>query len=327
MIKVKTHGKLYIAGEYQVLNTSGNAIIYGMDRYIHIMIEASDKYLYKSRNKNYYFTFENNSFNFSNNNKIVNQAIIVAFKYLKANNIAIKTFKINIKSELESNKGLKYGFGSSSAIISGMIKAILLFHDVEVDNLLIYKLSVIAQIKAKAITSGGDLAAAIYGGYIYYERYNLEFVLNNIENKDLLNIDWPGLKIEKMHVRNINIMAVWSKKVYRTKPLENVITKKDYKYANRLVKTLKVGLEENKFKLINKAIAAYDQWLVRILKGTNRYIDEFNIINDVAKKHQLSSKLSGAGGGDSAIILYNNENENSLLENFKKLNYKVFLFK
>lgn len=326
MIEVKTHGKLYIAGEYQVLNSGGNAIIFGMNRYMHFKIDDNDNFLYVSRGKAFNFTYENKTFTFANNNKIVNEAIKTTFEYLNDNKIIIKPFKIDIKSELETNNGTKYGFGSSSAVITGIIKVILLFHEIQCDEKLIFKLAVIAQIKGDVLTSGGDLAAALYGGYLYYERYDLEFVLNNIDNNNLMNLNWPMLLIEPINAIDINVMAIWTNESYKTKPLNKEITKKLYKYANRLVKVLKAGLEKGKFKLINKAISAYDQWLKAILKDTNRYINSFNEINDIAKKHGLSSKLSGAGGGDSAIVIYKLEQEVKLTNDYLQQGYRIFTF-
>lgn len=326
MIKVKTHGKLYIAGEYQVLNSGGNAIIFGMSRYIHFKIMEHERFIYISRNKKYYFKFENNTFKFSNDNKIVNEAIKIAFKYLIDNNIKIRTFKIDIKSELETNEGAKYGFGSSSAIITGIIKAILLFQGLKIDNQLIFKLAVVAQINAKSLTSGGDLAAALYGTFIYYERYDLDFVMKNIHNKNIFNIKWPKLVIEQIIVNDIFVMAIWTNKSYKTKPLGKAITKKQYRYANRLVKVLKAGLGKGNFKLINKAIGAYDLWMKNILEDTNRYITSYDEISLIAKKSHLSSKLSGAGGGDSAIVLYRHNEKAALITSFDKAGFETFTF-
>lgn len=56
MISLKTHGKLYIAGEYQVLNNGGNAIIFGLNRYIYFNISPSDHYSYTSRDKKHLLT-------------------------------------------------------------------------------------------------------------------------------------------------------------------------------------------------------------------------------------------------------------------------------
>lgn len=326
MINVKTYGKLYIAGEYQVLNTGGNAIIYGIDRHIYFEIEKANKFNYITRNQKYYFDYVNQSIISNNNHQLINLSIETAFKYLESLNIKITPFKINIESELESDNGIKYGFGSSSAIISGIIKVILKYFTKKEELETIFKLSVITQIKANDLSSGGDLAAAIYGNWVYYERYDLKYVLNNLENENLIKNNWPNLVIENINVKDINVLAAWSKQAYKTKSLNKTITFKESRYANRLVKVLKYSLENSNYELINKAIIFYDKWLKNILEGTKLYIDKFTDLKKIVKRYELSSKISGAGGGDSAIILYKSDTIlDSLLKELKNINFEPFI--
>ena len=76
---------------------------------------------------------------------------------------------------------------------------ILKFHDIAISKLDLFKLSVLAQIEISDITSGGELAASIYGGWVFYQRYDLIWILNKKGHiADVLEMTWPLLKIEKI---------------------------------------------------------------------------------------------------------------------------------
>ena len=107
----------------------------------------------------------------------------------------------------------------------------------------------------------GDVAASINDGITYYEKFNAQFVNNMILHdksvKEIINTDWDGLRIEKVHPKaNLSILARWTGEAVDTK--EHVKLWKEHKdnyqeefrvfveTSNTLVKTLKENLERNR---------------------------------------------------------------------------------
>lgn len=305
IITVKTNGKLYIVGEYNVLEKKGNALLYGIDKHITFNIMGSDEFQYETRNQKQSFNYNNKNFVFESNNNddLIKKALEKSFEYLTYKNIEINEFKLIIKTELENGSGEKYGFGSSSAILTGVIKSILLFHGIETNKYLIYKLAVLAQHELNDLSSGGDLASSLFEGVIYYRRYNKKWF--DKLNKDISVVDkkWPHLKIKPLK-SDFNFGAIWTKTSYKTKKLSYKLTKKDLKRARRIIKKTFINLMKKNYISLKESINDYQKWMEYILFSDRLYTNELRLANSICKKHSLASKISGAGGGDSVIFLY-----------------------
>lgn len=306
MITIKTSGKLYIAGEYQVLNTAGVALVFGIDRFIELSIEEDSKYSYQNGdNIEKEFVYEGKEVVFpnNNNNDIVKKSFEVIFEYLNSKKIMITPFKIVINTELENKNGKKYGFGSSSAIITGIIKIVAEFFKQDLSNDILFKLGVIAQSRADVLTSGGDLAAAIYGTTILYQRYDLNWVKKQKSFSKLIDKKWPKLKIIPFKT-NMNFAAIWTKTSYKTEGLTTVIPKAKYRVAKKIVNKMFVSLIDNDYLSLKEQIKEYQSWLESILVEENLITPEISKTLNILNKYLLAGKVSGAGGGDSVIFLY-----------------------
>ncbi|WP_162140083.1 mevalonate kinase family protein [Haploplasma axanthum] len=326
-MNIKTSGKLYIAGEYEVLSKKGNAIIYGISKYIDFEIVESNEFFYQTRNQKYVYQYENNEIiDTTNEHLLIMEALKSSFNYLETKKIIIEPFGINIKTELEDEKRQKYGFGSSAALISGIIKVILTKYLKSVDNELVFKLSVLTQISTNTLSSGGDLAAAIYGNMVYYERYNLKWLLKKYNKKDIADIDWADLKIFQFNT-NQKFAAIWTKKSYQTKQLTRIIRKKEYRTARKIVNNVYVNLVNNKYLELKENLKDYQKWLENILANDDLVTSEIKKALEITNKFHLSAKISGAGGGDSVIVLYPNGYDfKALREELIKNDLELFVF-
>ena len=99
------------------------------------------------------------------------------------------------------NDDKKYGLGSSGAVLVAIARAILSFENVAYNDLTIFKLVALFNIKHNLSGSMGDVAASINDGITYYKKFNADFVNNMIHQdksvKEIINTDWDGLRIEK----------------------------------------------------------------------------------------------------------------------------------
>lgn len=329
-MQIKTSGKLYIAGEYQVLNSGGIAIVYGLNKFIEFEIQESKQYIYQNDNADeriFEYNDKKLDFHNKNNNEIIKKAFEVIFMYLELQNIDITPFKIIIRSELESNSGEKYGFGSSSAIISGVIKAVATYFEVELSNELLFKLSVYAQKLANELTSGGDLAASIYGTTVLYQRYDTKWFNKQDSLEKIISKKWRRLKIVPFETK-LNFAAIWTKKSYKTKDIDLDISKKMYRKAKTIVNKMFVNLLDNKYLLIKENIKDYQLWLENILSDNNLITKEISKTLRILNKFNLSGKVSGAGGGDSVIFLYpEGYNFTNLKEELEIYNLELIMLK
>lgn len=330
MINIKTNGKLYIAGEYQVLQSGGIALVYGIDKYIELNINDSNEYSYQNGDGILHrFLYKDNelSFNDTNNNILVQKSFKMIFEYLEYLNVEIKPFKINILTELESTKGEKYGFGSSSAIISAIIKIVGKYFGIDLDDMLLFKLSVLAQKEADELSSGGDLAASIYGTTVFYKRYNIKWLNKQKSFKKLVSKKWPKLKIIPFKTK-MNFAAIWTKKSYKTENIELVISKKQLKQSRMIVNNMYSNFILNNYLEIKTNIKQYQLWLEEILEGENLITPEISKSLKILNKYFLAGKVSGAGGGDSVIFLYPEGYDfKELAEELTKNNLELIMLK
>ena len=332
-IQIKTPGKLFVAGEYAVVEPGYPAIITAVDRFIYLQIKDTDLNYGQIFSKG--FTQEpakwvrrRNRFWLKKQNyrlKYVRSAIHTTERYLYEHKIPLRLFDLEISSELKSDQNKKLGLGSSGAITVGTIRALLQFYGVQDDDLLVYKLAVLAQLNLHVSSSFGDLAASTYTGWIKYQSFNRNFVLNRFKRmptKDLVNLRWPGLDIERIEVADgVNFLIGWTGRPASSNRLvSDVQTQKkqsqaEYdqflKLSKESVILLAESLKKNDSQGIKQAVESNRQALLDMGRQTKVLIEtpQLNQLINLAAKHNAVAKTSGAGGGDSGIAFVFDDSE------------------
>ena len=317
------YGKLYLAGEYAILEDYASALITSVPKKITVFVEESDKTtIFDTINKTSVGLLEDNS-NFT----LVQHFILFLTEYTNSN----KRFALTIYNELH-NDDKKYGLGSSGAVLVAIARAILSFENVAYSDLTIFKLVALFNIKHNLSGSMGDVAASINDGITFYQKFNAEFINNMIHQnksvKEIINTDWDGLRIDKIHPKaDLSILARWTGEAVDTK--EHVKLWKQHKdnykeefkvfveTSNTLVKTLKENLVEtdasNALNTINK------------LRENLLYLESFSKIpmETKAMKNYIEShsagKQSGSGSGDIVLGFEKNNDKYRLQLNLEKL--------
>src|SRR5699024_4951600 len=108
--------------------------------------------------------------NYSPRLRFATIALATVFTYLKENRIKTNPVSITVRSELNDEKtGAKYGLGSSAAVVTSIISAVLeKFLKDKPAKKLIFKLAAIAHVRTQGSGSGADIAASTYGGVLHY---------------------------------------------------------------------------------------------------------------------------------------------------------------
>ena len=317
------YGKLYLAGEYAILEDYASALITSVPKKITVFVEESDKTtIFDTINKTSVGLFEENS-NFT----LVQQFIQFLTEYTNSD----KTFALTIFNELHSDDK-KYGLGSSGAVLVAISRAILSFENITYNDLTIFKLAALFNIKHNLSGSMGDVAASINDGITFYQKFNAEFVNEMIRQdksvKEIINTNWDGLLIEKIQPKaDLSILARWTGEAVDTK--EHVKLWKQHKdnykeefkvfveTSNHLVKTLKDNLVEtdasNALNTINKL-----RENLLYLESFSKIPMETNTMKSYIDSHS-AGKQSGSGSGDIVLGFEKNNDKYQLQLNLEKL--------
>src|SRR5690625_8048489 len=88
----------------------------------------------------------------------------VAFTYLQEQGVTTCPISLSITSELDDESGAKYGLGSSAAIVTGVVTALLrAYLQQKLREEYIFKLAAIAHVKTHGRGTGADIASPTYG--------------------------------------------------------------------------------------------------------------------------------------------------------------------
>lgn len=332
-LEFKVPGKLMIAGEYAVLSSGYPAIVTAVNRYITIKISPSSKFTISDTSLEY----PNDTWMLEANGSVIGleaeehvflkAAITIAFEYLKDLGVKISTFRLEIQNGLNDIiSGQKYGLGSSSALVVGIIGAILSFHRIEIykEQLLLYKLSCIAHLKTQGNGSGADIAASVYGGVICYYRYDAEWLTHKLNDTkvslyDLVTMAWPCLSINKISLPDgIGFIAGWTRHSVKTSPLVSKI--EIFKLENK--KEYDVFLEKSKtavMDFIRSCVLSNGEgvlWSIHKNRMALQYLGDITGVQletkEITKLCLIADKygrgkFSGAGGGDCGIAFLMSE--------------------
>lgn len=349
-VKVKRPGKLFIAGEYAVVESGYKALVIAVDRFIEVSIKKSKQACIFSDSIGQSIIEKGQaSYKFSKTSSkdprwsYINQAIRVCEAYLSVD-ISFDGLSISIESQMEDSSGKKYGLGSSASVTVAVIDAIFKFYKKEIDPMTLYKLSVLATLEISPNNSCGDIAAISFLGFVYYQKFDKDKLLGKMKNqsiKSLVNSDWDLLVIEKLNIDNFDFVIGWTgspaSSNYLVKKIKDQDHKKDFYKAfieksDRLVLDLKESFEKEDFPQIKEKIMALRNNLQGLQEEFKCQIETQKLkdLSDIGHRLGFASKLSGAGGGDCGIAIGQGSlNKAQLIElwqekNIEYLDLKVY---
>ncbi|MBP1969997.1 phosphomevalonate kinase [Virgibacillus natechei] len=322
---IKVPGKLMIAGEFAVLEPHHHLVVMAVDRFVYASIQKSDTNsltLQDFQLEDLTWEYKNSEVKISSNDRrthFVGDAMTTAVTYLKENSITPDPFALSIKSELDDASGVKYGLGSSAAVVTSVIAAILKkYLPDSPDPTLVFKLAAIAHVKTQRNGSGADVAASSYGGFINYSSFQAEWLLKEYENTtnliELVRKEWSYFSAEKVKLpENIYVCIGWTGKPASTKKLVNEILqlKKDnpapfrqfLTISEQAVRNVLQGMKEANTSLMMEGMKQNRAALAQIGEAANVAIETplLTQLCDLAEEYGGAGKPSGAGGGDCGI--------------------------
>lgn len=324
-----------IAGEYAVLEPNQKAVVAAVNRYVTVYIKPCNlNQLSLPQWGLEHITWEisDGRVQFSvpdSRLRFIENSISVAAEFLQGKSIRICPFQLQIISELDDTAtGRKYGLGSSAAVVSAVVAAILSFHRYHKESPIldeIFKLSAIAHLKTQGSGSGADIAAAVYGGWLEYCAFNVKWILDELEQgkkfTELIEKPWLNLLIRQINPPPfLRLVVGWTKEPAATAPMIKSIEyfREDNLDAyNQFLKKSSAAvdslLQSFERKDCTEAINSLSQNRKALQKlgenaGVTIETEKLRTLCSIAESFG-SGKSSGAGGGDCGIAFLRGDSQ------------------
>lgn len=337
-VKVSAPGKLFLSGEWAILEMGNPGLVTAVDKRVHAEIEEAGSGIEISVDD---FNIEGVKANFADGKLVwegkvgpeeeeklsfMKGAIETTLNYLGG----WKPFRIRSWSEmsqitLESGETKKLGFGSSAAAVVATVGGILALNGVDITTReskdIIYKLSTIAHYFVQGkVGSAFDVAASTYGGVFVYKRFDPDWLVKQVEGgrsiREVAEQEWPGFLVEELDVPEDFILLVgWTKDSASTsemvKQMNSFRDGEPEEYSRiyqeignlvgELVDVWKSGNGERVLELLRKN----EDYLRELGKksGVNIETPELKTLSEAANAAGAAGKLSGSGGGDCGIAV------------------------
>jgi phosphomevalonate kinase len=154
VIEVKAPGKIMLAGEWSILEPGHSCIVLPVNRFVTVRIQESKKIIFNSEDiglKNVILQWApEDLMGHLTVDPVLPEQLMAKFnvcvcavknclQFLAEQGIAIKPFELSVYSELsgvkiDGSNFVKPGLGSSAAVTVAVCKAILKFHDLDIDS-------------------------------------------------------------------------------------------------------------------------------------------------------------------------------------------------
>lgn len=215
-----------------------------------------------------------------------------------------QTTGINVTSQ--SQFSAKFGFGSSSAVTVAFAKALAHLYGITLDNQQLFELCYQTILRVQGVGSGFDIAAAIWGGTLYY--VTPAKVVRQLDVRDWpLVVGYTGIKADtatliKMVAENPERMSIFTELGSLTEKATLTIKQKNWQEVGNLMK--------------------HSQELLRQLHVSSPRLE--TLITSAEDAGSFGAKLSGAGGGDCMIAVVDENLRQNVIHNIENSGGQVF---
>lgn len=317
MITTRAPGKLFIVGEYAVVEAGEPAVLVAVNRYLHVRLREQSEPAQHSEGP------------------YVDAAIRVIDELRADRGLAERYFTLETESELEDESGRKYGLGSSAAVTVATIAALDRLYGLNLDPLERLKLALIATVEVSPRASGGDLAASTVGGWVYYRAPDRAALHRHRAEHGLASAlacsAWESFEVRRLSPPNdTSLLIGWTGSPASTQQLVDRVSPagaaSHQQYAEFLAQSRSCVESfahelDTAGPLTLQAIHEARSLLRRLgsIKGIAIETDALRDLCDIAERHGATAKPSGAGGGDCGIALVPTDLEiNELLQEWEQ---------
>ncbi|MEV0433380.1 phosphomevalonate kinase [Nocardia sp. NPDC050413] len=236
MISCRAPGKLFVAGEYAVVEPGHRAVLVAVDRYATATVTATDGDTVLASDleggsslRCRRATGDQAGVAASAESATTNSAppalaghpgsfvsatgsVPATFSYLFAaasvldrlvleRGITPRPYYLDVTADLGDADGRKFGLGSSAAVTVAAVTALGEFYELGLSSMDRYRLAMLATVTVHPRASGGDVAASTWGGWLAYSSPNRARVAEAAEADGVdaaLRLPWPGLSVRPL---------------------------------------------------------------------------------------------------------------------------------
>lgn len=203
-------------------------------------------------------------------------------------------FGVEVTTQSEFTES--FGLGSSSAVTVATIKALSKATGYDMDESRIFSLGYETVLEAQeGVGSGFDIAAASFGGTLYYVTGGKVITPMTVDNLPLV-VGYSGNKAD-----TTNYVKIVASRRQQFPTLVDTVMES----IGTIVKRAKLVLKRGDYSKLGQLMNLNQGWLQALGVSTNE-LDY--LINISRLSGAYGSKLSGAGGGDCMVALINEEN-------------------
>ncbi|MFF7451814.1 MULTISPECIES: phosphomevalonate kinase [unclassified Streptomyces] len=316
-------GKLYVAGEYAVVEPGGTAILIAVDRYITVTVTEADgtgvviasdltAHAVRHRWQDGRLTGGDGTTGY------VAAAVETVAGLLTERGLPVPALSVSVTSTLHDN-GRKYGLGSSGAVTVATVAAVASYCGLRLSREDRFRLALLATARIDPKGSGGDLAAGTWGGWIAYRAPDREHVLALARDRgveEALRADWPGFEVRRLPApeglalevgwtgrpaSTTNLVAGLHRRMWRGSASHQKFMETSHDFVHAAIGALESGDGPGFAQQIRRArqeLARLDDEV-----GLGIFTPELTALCDAAEAVGGAAKPSGAGGGDCGIAL------------------------
>ncbi|MEY9257802.1 phosphomevalonate kinase [Brevibacterium epidermidis] len=340
MIETRAPGKLFIAGEYAVVEPGQPAVLIAVDRCITVRLTESEgagrihsseygqaPVVWRREDDGEHIIVDERPFDY------VLSAISTVEELRSGRGASPRYFDLEISSELNDSDGRKFGLGSSAAVTVATIAALDEFYRLGLTLTERFKLAVLATIAISTKASGGDLAASTFGGWIRYSSPDRAALHAHREAHGVVSAmscpEWAGCSARRVTPpSSLDLLVGWTGSPASTEHLVTRVhtprertdeSSSESSPAPQKARPL-VSFAAESHTLVDDLVAAFDaddaeaslttirsvRGLLRRLSDSTGSLIETEALHDlceIAETHGAAAKPSGAGGGDCGIAL------------------------
>ena len=349
MIETRAPGKLFIAGEYAVVEPGQPAVLIAVDRCITVRLTESEgagrihsseygqaPVIWRREDDGEHIIVDERPFDY------VLSAISTVEELRSGRGARPRYFDLEISSELNDADGRKFGLGSSAAVTVATIAALDEFYELGLTLTERFKLAVLATIAISTKASGGDLAASTFGGWIRYSSPDRAALHAHREAHGVVSAmtcaEWAGCSARRVTPpSSVDLLVGWTGSPASTEHLVKRVhtpseraDQSSTEYSESTPAPEKprplVSFAAESHTLVDDLVAAFDaddaeasmttirsvRALLQRLSDSTRSLIETEALHDlceIAETHGAAAKPSGAGGGDCGIALAHSHTE------------------
>lgn len=313
-------GKLFVLGEYAVLEPGRPAVLVAVDRHVGVTVSAtdgpetvieSDLGPHGARHR------QSKDARAAGRFAHAAAAIDVVEELLaERGRRTPPPVHVSITSGLHRD-GTKFGLGSSGAVTVATVDALAAYHGTELSPEERYRLALLATARREPRSSGGDLAASVWGGWVAYQAPDRTAVLAMARGEGIgktLLAPWPGFALRPLPPpRGLALEVGWTGEPASTSALarrletgrwrgsaaQRDFTERSDACVHAAIRALERGDDTELLHHVRAArriLARLDD-TVRLGIFTTR----LTALCDAAEAVGGVAKPSGAGGGDCGI--------------------------